>query len=87
MMILYFAIRQDKLADVSIAAVLDALCYDGAIVECDPPTGYWMFSITRRDGICPAVNYDRWLAYGITVDAEGVDYIDLCRKLPAVERR
>lgn len=77
----YYAIRREKLADEPVAAVLDMLRYDGAIVECNPPSGYWMFSITRTDGAWPTVHYDRWQSFGITVDAEGVDYIDLCDKL------
>jgi len=74
---IYYAISRAKLNDEPVAAVLDMLRYDGAMVENNGPDDYWMFSITRTDGRWPIVHYDRWLSFGITVDAESADALEL----------
>lgn len=80
----YYLIRRNKLEEwMGVAAVMDMLRYDGARVEPNAPTGFYLLSNEHGPEV------QRWKSFGIEIDAVLKDQFeahDVARKLSEVKK-
>lgn len=70
---IYYLISRSAINETPVEAVLDMLRYDGAVVECNAPPGYYLLSSDNRG----APHRARWHSFGLIVSQEGFSLGDL----------